>query len=95
MKIKELKEGQSNVELEANAIEVTDSRTVNSKFGGQLRVANATLQDDSGTIELVLWNDAIDKVSAGDKIKITGGFVKAWNGKLQLTVGKMGSIEVV
>ncbi|MBI5046447.1 DNA-binding protein, partial [Candidatus Micrarchaeota archaeon] len=60
-----------------------------------LRVANAQVKDDSGSITLVLWNDDIDKVSEGSKIKIENGYVGEWQGTAQLTVGKFGKLTVL
>ncbi|VVB67898.1 OB-fold nucleic acid binding domain protein [Candidatus Norongarragalina meridionalis] len=94
MKISELTQGTGNVEIEAEIVGIEDTREIN-KMGRNLRVANATIRDDSGTITLVLWNDAIDKVREGSKIKITNGYVNTWQSKLQLTLGKFGKMEVL
>jgi len=66
-----------------------------NSYGRQLRVATAKIQDDSGSIDLSLWNEDIDKVKVGDKVKITNGYVKDFQGALQLTAGKFGKIEVI
>lgn len=55
MKISELKPRQNNVEVEGIIKEVQEPRSFN-KFGRQLSVANAILEDDSGSIKLTLWN---------------------------------------
>ncbi|PIO06656.1 hypothetical protein COT29_00035 [Candidatus Micrarchaeota archaeon CG08_land_8_20_14_0_20_59_11] len=94
MKISELTQGTGNVEIEAEIVGIEDTREIN-KMGRNLRVANATIRDDSGTMTLVLWNDAIDKVREGSKIKITNGYVNTWQSKLQLTLGKFGKMEVL
>lgn len=94
MKISELKPGQGSVEVEASVEKVGEVREFN-KFGKQLRVATAIIKDDSGSMELSLWNEDIDKVKAGDKIKITNGFVKEFQGNPQLTTGREGKLEVV
>lgn len=94
MKISELSAGTGNVELEAEVIGVEEPREIN-KYGKALRVANATIRDDSGTITLVLWNDNIDKVKEGSRIKIANGYVNSWQDKTQLTLGKFGTLEVV
>jgi len=94
MKISELTQGTGNVEIEAEIVGIEDTREIN-KMGLNLRVANATIRDDSGTMTLVLWNDAIDKVREGSKIKITNGYVNTWQSKLQLTLGKFGKMEVL
>jgi ssDNA-binding replication factor A large subunit len=94
MKISELKAGSNDVSLKAEVTEVTEPRTVNTKYGTNT-VANAVLDDGSGTVKLTLWGKQISTVKQGDNVEITGGFVKEWNGELQLGVGKTGEIKVL
>ena len=91
MKISELRPGTGSVEIEAEVVSVETPREIN-KMGRTLRVANAELKDDSGTISLVLWNDQIDKISSGMKVKIENGYVNEWQNKPQLTLGKFGKL---
>lgn len=93
MKISELKPGQGSVETSGELIELGEARTFN-KFGSEGRVATARLKDDSGEILLSLWNDQIDKVKQGDVVAIKNGYVKEWQGELQLTTGRQGTLEV-
>jgi len=92
MKISEIKPNQGSINVEAVVTELQPPRDID-KYGKNLRVANAIIQDDSGSIKLTLWNAEIDKVKAGDKIKITNGFAKEFKGETQLTAGKFGKIE--
>ena len=94
MQIKDLKARQGKVDIVLDIMDVSDIRQF-EKFGKQGRVANAVAKDSSGDIKLTLWNDDIDKVKAGDKIKILNGYVSEWQGELQLSTGKFGMIEVV
>jgi len=94
LKISELSPGTGNVEVEAEVVGVEAPRDIN-KMGRTLRVANAVIRDDSGTITLVLWNDNIDKVKEGDKISVKNGYVNTWQDKPQLTLGKFGKMEVL
>jgi len=94
MKISELKAGQGKVDVEAKVKSKADPRVMN-KYGKELKVANAVVEDDSGEIKLTLWNEDADKVNAGDTIKITNGYVSEYNGEKQLTSGKFGKLEVV
>lgn len=94
MKISELKAGQGKVDVEVKVKKKGEVRTFN-KYGKDLRVANATVEDDSGTTTLTLWNDDIEKVKEEDTIKITNGYVGEFNGEKQLTSGKYGKLEVV
>lgn len=94
MKIKELRAGQGKVDIEGKVKSKSDTRTLN-KYGRELKVANAVVEDDSGEIALTLWNSDADNVKAGDKIKITNGYVSEFNGTKQLTSGKYGKLEIV
>ena len=92
MKINEVKPN-SNATLEK--VEVVSKGDVREfmKFDKPGRVCNCTIKDDSGEMELTLWNDEIDTIEAGEKLKITDGWVKEWNGKMQISTGKKGKIE--
>src|SRR3989338_521060 len=94
MNISELRVGAGSVELEADVVEMGDVREFN-KFGRNLKVATATLKDESGSVKLSLWNDDTEKVKAGNRIKITNGYVNEFQGEKQLTTGKFGKLEVV
>ena len=94
MKISQIKPGAANVDVEAEVESAQEPREIN-KYGRTLRVANFTIKDDSGSITLVLWNDDIEKVKVGDKIKIESGYVNEWQGNAQLTLGRSGKLSVL
>jgi replication factor A1 len=94
MAISELRAGQGNVNVQGTITEVGEIRTFN-KFGRELKVANAILKDDSGTIKLTLWNDEADKHKEGDEIQIENGYVNEFQGEPQLTAGKFGKIVLL
>jgi replication factor A1 len=94
MKISDLKINQGNVEVEGVISELGDTRAFN-KYGRELKVANAILKDDSGSIKLTLWNDDVTRFSEGDRIKIVSGYVSEFQGEKQLTSGKFGRMEKV
>jgi len=94
MQIKDLKAKTGNVEIEVEVVEKTEPREF-SKFGKQGKVCNARVKDETGEVTLTLWNDDVDKVNVGDKVKIDNGWVSEWQGELQLSTGKFGKMEVV
>lgn len=94
MKIKDLEPGQGKVEVEAQIIEMSNIREF-EKFGRTGRVCNVVIKDDSGKIQLTLWDEQIDNFLVNDTIKVSNGYVKEWQGEKQLSVGKYGKIEKV
>ena len=94
MKISDLKPRMGKVDIEVEIKEVDEPRTFN-KFGKEGRVANATVTDDSGEVKLTLWNEDIDRVKPGMKVKITNGYVNEFQGEMQLTAGRLGKLEIV
>lgn len=95
MKISDLKDGATRVNITAKVVEKEAPREVNTRDGRQTKVANAVLEDESGTIVLTLWGDEINKIKQGDTVKIENGYIKEWKGSLQLSVGKYGKMNVV
>ena len=94
MKISELQPKQGKVDIEVEVVKVEEPREF-EKFGQKGRVASATVKDESGEIKLTLWNDEIDQVKEGGKIKITNGYVNEYQGEKQLTAGRFGKLEPV
>ncbi len=96
MKISELSPGQNNVNLQATVSALSEPRSVNTKFGSQTTLTEATLDDGSGkTIKLTLWGNQSEGIETGKTIEITGGFTKEFKGELQLGVGKQGKLTVL
>jgi replication factor A1 len=93
--IKELSDGMKRVSVEAQVVEKGDVREVKSKFKDETyRIVDAVLADESGSVKLTLWNEQIDMVNVGDKIKIENGYVTSFKGEIQLNVGKFGKLTV-
>ncbi|HEY4700076.1 MAG TPA: DNA-binding protein [Nitrososphaerales archaeon] len=95
MKISTLRDGMRKVDVEGEVTEISDSRDVNLRTGGQAKVADAVITDDSGSIKLSLWDDQIDQVSVGLKIKIENGYTNSFRGEVKLNVGRFGSLSEV
>ena len=95
MIIKDLRDGMRRVDAEGEISEMTDPRTVNLKTGGEARVADCMLRDDSGQIKLSLWDDQIDMVKQGSKVRVTNGYTNSFRGEVRLNVGRYGRLEVL
>ena len=93
MKIKDIKVGAMDGSITAEIIDMEEPREVLNKFGVRMKVAKANIRDDSGEINLTLWNDDTGKFKVGDKIKLENGWVTEFKGTLQVSSGKNGKIE--
>ncbi len=95
MKISDLKAGTGNVNITATIIQKEEPREVVNKYGKRLMVANITLKDDSGTINMSLWGNDINTVKVGDKVELSNCYVSEFRGTPQLSTGKFGKIKVI
>lgn len=84
----------SSATIEATIVEISPVRNVNTQRGPS-EVADATLKDSSGTVVFTLWNEATKKYKVGQKLKISDGWVKEFRGKLQISLGRSGSVTIV
>lgn len=94
MQLKDIAPGQGKINIELEVISVDSPREF-EKFGKSGRVATALVKDDSGSMKMTLWNEEIDKVKPGSRIKITNGYCNEFQGEKQLTAGRFGKLEVV
>lgn len=85
----------SNATLEnVEVVEKGDVREF-SRYGKLGQVCTCKIKDDSGECDLTLWNDDVSKYNAGDKLNLKDMWVKEWNGRVQISTGKNGSIEKI
>jgi replication factor A1 len=96
LKINELRDGMRRVEIEAKVIQKSETREVRSRYTDETyRVADATIEDETGTVTLTLWNEQIDQVNEGDRVRVENGYMKSFRGELQLNSGKYGTLTVL
>ena len=84
------------VNVEAKVVEKGNTREVTSRYKDETyKVADAVVADETGSIKLTLWNEQIDQVNVGDKIKVENGYVTSFKGEIQLNVGKFGKLTIL
>lgn len=93
MNISEIKANTNNVSVRGKVVELSEERMVNTRYG-QKRVRTATIEDESGKINLSLWENQSDGIEVGSTVEVTGAYVSEWNNNLQLNIGRDGKIEV-
>jgi CxxC-x17-CxxC domain-containing protein len=81
------------VNVQAKILEVSEPREVMTRFGAA-RVATAVIGDETGRINLALWNEQIDSVAVDNTIEIENGYVTEFHGTKQLNIGRYGTLKV-
>jgi len=94
-RIGDLKSGMKRIDLRARILEIPRPRNVITRFGGFATVTNASIADETGIIQLPLWNKQIDAVSVGDTIRVENAHVVTFRGERQLRVGRGGQLSVI
>jgi replication factor A1 len=101
-RVEDITEATRNVALTAKVVNIGTVRTFSRKDGGgEGRVANIVVSDETGSIRVVLWDDLTnaiseDAVSVGDVIQLRGAYVKRGLGDaLELNLGRLAQIRVL
>lgn len=95
LQIKDLRSGMKQVYLRAKVLEIAKPTLVFTRFGNYASVANAVIEDDTGTIKLCLWNEQINAVAAGNTINLENARVSTFRGERQLRIGKGGQLTAI
>ncbi len=93
MEIKDIQPNASIDLLEAEVVSVEEPREF-TNFRGSGKVSNAIVKDESGEVKLTLWNEQVEEVKEGAKIKLENGWAKEYRGELQVSSGKFGKLTV-
>ena len=94
-KINELKSGMKGVGVTAKIVTIPTRKLVDTRWGGQSYVSNVSITDETGSIQLSLWNNQIDSVHVGDVVEIENGYVASFAGEPQLRLGRKGTLSTV
>ena len=95
VQIGDLKPGMKRISLRARVIGISKPKSVLTRFFDYVVFANATLVDETGKINLALWNRRINMVSINDMVQIENANVIVFRGEKQLRTGRNGRLKVV
>ncbi|MCF2136066.1 MAG: hypothetical protein K9W43_02400 [Candidatus Thorarchaeota archaeon] len=88
--------GKNVEELTVRIISVAPPRMMSTRSGRKTQLTEVLVGDETGTAILSLWGfGEANNLSAGKVIKITNGWAKEWQGKMQLSLGRSGKLEEV
>jgi replication factor A1 len=77
---------------------INEPKTFNKRTGGQGKVRNLDVEDETGTCRLTLWDDDIElpeklDVKVGTQLVLTDCYAKQSDYGLDISKGKKGKIE--
>lgn len=95
MKVADLADRSEVDEIELEIVDKEEPREFDSQSSSG-RVCNAVGRDDDGdTVTVTLWNEEIDEVDVGQRVRIVDGWSKRYEGEMELSSGRYGELEVV
>jgi len=92
MKVNELQPRKSAT-VTVKVVSKGEPKQVMGKDGSPHKVADILVGDETGSILFSLWDNDIDKVSEGDVLNITDGYVTVVRGSMRLSLGRQGKME--
>ncbi|MDD5163499.1 MAG: OB-fold nucleic acid binding domain-containing protein [Candidatus ainarchaeum sp.] len=98
MKIKQLEDGMSNVDLLVKVMQIFAPKEF-EKNGKKGRLCNLIVADDSGEIRLTLWHDDVKKIQEqgaekGSVLELKNCYVTSFKEKAQLNLSYQGELSV-
>jgi len=99
IKIKEIAKGSSFVNILGRVTAIYGINTF-TRNGSEGRVASLMVADESGPIRVAIWDDNLinmidkNKVKEGDIVKLTNGYSRDNNGRIELHLGNRSKLEV-
>jgi replication factor A1 len=92
--VAELKPRMKNVTISFKVVSMGEEREIESRSDGTThRVCDVTVGDTSGTVQVPLWDEAIDNITEGASYNLTNGYTGLFRGNLRLNVGRYGKLE--
>jgi len=96
-KIGDLREGGGSVNVVTKVSQVGEPRSFVRRDGGEGRVVNVLVGDDTGTVRLSLWDDDVDlaaEMKPGDVLVVKNGYTRSGFGGVELSSGRSGRVTL-
>jgi replication factor A1 len=96
IKIAELTNYSRKVYTVAKVISIGEPREVTSREDNSAHtVCESLIADDTGSVYLTLWDEAIDEIEEDMILKLNNAYVNVFRGSMRLNLGKYGSYEIL
>ena len=96
LKLSELEAGKNISEILVRVVSKAPPRIITTRSGRKTQLTEVLVADSTGSVVLSLWGFGEGaNISVGSVIQITDGWVKEWQGKIQLSLGRSGKFEEI
>jgi len=80
-----------NINMKVKVSNISKSKQIITGAGVDHEIVELEVQDETGSITVVLWDDKIIPIKVGDTLQIKSGFVTSFKGVWRINVGKYGN----
>jgi hypothetical protein len=91
--IEDLKPHNKNIHVNFQVIEKISEKKINKGPNTTHNVANFKVADETGIVQLAVWNEEINEIDIGQNYVLNDGIVNVFRNQVQLTPGKNGEIK--
>jgi replication factor A1 len=74
-------------------LSASEPKQIITGSGIEHEILEADVEDETGKIKLVLWDDRVIPLKVGDVVQVRNGFVSSFKGEWRINVGKSGEVE--
>jgi len=85
----------SSVNIKVTVSEISEPKQVITSKGIEHEILEAKVEDETGAMTLVLWDEKVLPLKVGDVLQIGNGFVTSFKGVRRINVGKYGEMTKV
>lgn len=90
--VEELSPEDDDIEITGTIKELPTPRAVSTQYG-QKKIVTCVFKDETGEIDLTLWEEEIEAIEEGADVEIEGAYVREWADDIQLNIGRDGNIQ--
>jgi len=92
--IQSLRRGMKKVNLNAEVLEVQETKIVNTQYGSRVKVTELWIADETGKVKVCLWGEQLNIPAVGEMVQVKGATVKTFKGENLLSLGRTGTLSV-
>lgn len=85
----------NHVDISVRVLSISEPKQITTGTGIEHKILEAKVEDETGSIALVFWDEKIIPIKVGNALQIEKGFVTSFKGEWRINVGKYGKVTKV